>query len=312
MPCYHPITGYRSKHLTANGKRSIVFSVEMGFVDMPVTVPCGQCIGCRLERSRQWALRCVHEASLHDSNCFITLTYSDDHLPDNLSVNVKHFQDFMKRFRKKISPIKIRFFHCGEYGEANHKNNYIARPHYHAAIFGFDFEDRRYWKNSPTGVPVYISDLLSSLWTLGYSAVGDLNFESAAYVARYIVKKVNGDMADEHYSRVNRETGEVHKVAPEYITMSRRPGIAAEWFDKYKTDAYPSDFITERGIKMRPPKFYDSLLEVEDNDLYEKIKKQRVRNAKKHKEDNTTERLIVREKCHKARFNLLMRDKGDF
>ena len=116
MACYTPLKGYRSTELTKNGKRKIVFNRNHGFADLPVTVPCGQCIGCRLERSRQWAIRCTHEASLWEKNCFITLTYNDENLPKDGSLDVTHFQKFMKRLRKKHGA-GIRFYHCGEYGD---------------------------------------------------------------------------------------------------------------------------------------------------------------------------------------------------
>ena len=131
MPCFCPLEGWRSKDRSSTGKRKIVFNPRDALRDMPVTVPCGQCIGCRLERSRQWAVRCIHEASLHEDNCFITLTYDDAHLPTDLSLNVSHFQKFMKRLRKRFGE-GIRFFHCGEYGEN------FGRPHYHACLFTSD------------------------------------------------------------------------------------------------------------------------------------------------------------------------------
>jgi len=82
MPCYYPIKGYKSKKREPSGKRKIVFYAHQGLVDMPVTIPCGRCVGCRLERSRQWAMRCMHEASLHEENIFITLTYNPENLPE--------------------------------------------------------------------------------------------------------------------------------------------------------------------------------------------------------------------------------------
>ena len=137
MTCYAPLHGYYSQERNPKtGKRSVVFSRNSGYDDRRVSVPCGQCIGCRLERSRQWAVRCVHESSLHRFSSFITLTYNDEHLPSDRSLNVEHFQRFMKRLRKHLEPLKIRFFHCGEYGDK------FRRPHYHAIVFGYDFPDR--------------------------------------------------------------------------------------------------------------------------------------------------------------------------
>lgn len=291
------MTGYRSRIVSKNGKRPITFSAASGYLDRPVTIACGQCIGCRLERSRQWAVRCIHEAQLWPSNCFITLTYDDEHLPADHSLQVKDFQLFMKRLRKSLAPKKLRFFHCGEYGEPTENNNYIARPHYHAAIFNHDFADKTYWKKSPSGTDVFVSDYLADHWPQGWSAVGELNFESAAYIARYIVDKVNGDDADKHYNG----------RAPEYVTMSRRPGIASEWYKKYKGDVFPSDNIHVRGKEMRPPKFYMTMLEKEDSIQHENIKKQRIKRTLLFKKDNTLERLYVKEIVKKASISLLKR-----
>ena len=102
MACFHPLRAYYSKQINDSGKRSLVFNLRQAYDDTSVTISCGSCIGCRLERSRQWAVRCMHEAQLYRDNCFITLTYSDLHLPEDGSLHVKHFQDFMKRFRKKF------------------------------------------------------------------------------------------------------------------------------------------------------------------------------------------------------------------
>lgn len=300
MPCYHPLKGYRSRKTTENGKRKIVFTPTEGYVDLPVSVPCGQCIGCRLERSRQWAIRCVHEASLHDENCFITLTYNDKYLPEDKGLNKKHFQDFMKRFRKRYPGRRIRYFHCGEYGEKN------RRPHYHACIFGFDFWDKELWSERE-GVKLYISQSLQTLWPFGFSTIGSVTFESAAYVARYIMKKVTGDQAEEHYKTINESTGEITSVIPEYTTMSRRPGIAGDWFEQYKTDVYPSDFVVIRGKKMKPPKFYDNRYEVEDPNAFEKLKMKRKKLANKRADDNTPERLAVKEKCKLSQIKSLKR-----
>jgi hypothetical protein len=126
-------------------------------------------------------------------------------------------------------------------------------PHYHACLFSLDFADREFFKRTPSGSSLYISKTLQSLWPLGFSTVGDVTFESSAYVARYIMKKVNGDAADQHYSRFHSLTGELHQLKPEYVTMSRRPGLAKGWYDKFKGDVYPSDFLVHNGVKFKPP-----------------------------------------------------------
>jgi len=179
MPCRDPLKGYRSRERNPSGKRSIVFSAREGFHDQPVNLPCGQCIFCRLERSRQWAIRCIHEAKLHEENCFITLTYSDQHLPSHGGLVLSHFQDFMKRLRFKFSHIPIRFFHCGEYGERS------SRPHYHALIFGLDFVDKYHYR-TVNDQKYYRSPTLERLWDKGNSMIGDLTFESALNLSNQI------------------------------------------------------------------------------------------------------------------------------
>ncbi len=259
MVCFHPLTAYRS----SGGK--IVFSPKDGYVDLPVDLACGQCQGCRLERSRQWALRCVHEAQMHKKNSFITLTYSPEHVPKDGSLRLEDWQKFAKRLRRKAGP--FRFFHCGEYGEVN------LRPHYHACIFGLDFiADRGLWKDDGK-FPLFRSPLLDKAWGLGFATVGALTFKSAAYVARYVMKKANGDLARVKYARVD-ENGEEYFVRPEYVTMSRRPGIGSKWFEKFKSDVYPSDEVVHEGKRYRPPRFYDSQLADEELDVY-KVKRRR-------------------------------------
>lgn len=305
MPCYHPIKGYRSKTKNDSGKRPLVFNRTHGYYDRPVTVACGQCIGCRLERSRQWAIRCLHEAQLYDRNCFITLTYDNEHLPENNSLVLEDFQKFMKRLRKHAAPQKIRFFHCGEYGEKH------QRPHYHACIFNYDFDDKQHY-STRNHCRLYVSDTLRSLWSFGFSTIGDVTFESAAYVARYITKKVTGKAAVDHYNDIDYETGEVlSERLPEYVTMSRRPGLGKGWLEKYKTDVYPDDFIVIRGRKVRVPRFYDTNYELDEPENFNNIKQRRLQNAKKYENDNNYKRLEVKEQCKKERIKLLSRSLED-
>lgn len=283
----------------STGNRAIVFKKEDGLLDRPISVPCGRCIGCRLERSRQWAMRCLHEASLYERNCFITLTYNDQHLPYDRSLNVHHFQKFMKRLRKKYGD-GIRFFHCGEYGELE------QRPHYHACIFNHDFPDRQLW-TVRNDVPLYTSAELEELWPYGFSTIGDVTFESAAYVARYVVKKVVGDKAEDHYRYTCEITGQVFDRCPDYTTMSRRPGIGKGWIDKFLTDVYPSDTVIINGRECRPPRFYDKVFELLHSSHSQANKARRIRDSKKHACDQADGRLIVREEVAERRLEKLPR-----
>lgn len=303
MPCFHPVHGWYTAKKTALGKRAFTTNKKESLSDRPLTIPCGRCSGCRLEKSRQWAVRCTHESSLHDCNSFITLTYDSANIPPYGSLVLSDFQKFLKRLRKALGKNgkKIRFFHCGEYGDRE------GRPHYHAIIFGYDFPDRTHWRTTDRGDKLYRSKLLESLWTAGASEIGSVTFESAAYVARYNMKKVNGPMADTHYSRVDLATGEIVKIQPEYCTMSRRPGIGDGWFKKFHTDAYPSDTLTLNGKKMRPPRFYDNRFEILDADRMDKIKAKRSREGKKTVDNNTPERLAVREEVLETKLKKLKR-----
>lgn len=300
MPCYRPLIGYRSFRTNPNGKRNIVFNKNEGFSDLEIKLPCGQCIGCKLERSRQWAIRCMHESTLHKHNSFITLTYNNDHLPKNQNLNKKHFQDFMKRLRKTYGA-GIRFFHCGEYGDKK------GRPHYHACIFGLEFKDKKIWKIHK-GQKYYTSESLEKLWPFGFSTIGDVTFQSAAYVARYITKKITGKNAFLHYNKIDLETGEIlREIQPEYTTMSRRPGIGKDWLTKYTNDVYNHDFIIINGKKIKPPKYYDRQYEILNPEKFSKIKRQRVKQGKNNLQNSTTGRLITREIIHNKKGTQLIR-----
>ncbi len=309
MPCYRPIDAYRSKKRGSTGKQQITFRIDEA-VGFKISLPCGQCIGCRLEKSRQWAMRCVHEASLYDDNCFLTLTYNDENLPVDGSLNKEHWKGFMKRLRARFPEHKIRYYHCGEYGER------YMRPHYHACIFNFDFIDKVFFKTT-NGQKLYTSATLEQVWPWGFSTIGSVTFESAAYVARYIMKKVTGEKADEHYKRVNPETGEIVDLVPEYTTMSRGGnvkgeanlgGIGSGWFSRFSGDVFPDDCVVIRGKEMKPPKFYDELYEIDDPIAYATMKADRVREARKQKEDNTWQRLQVKETVKKAQIAMLKRE----
>lgn len=291
MACFHPLTAWQL------GDGQVIF-VERGDVRRKLSLPCGQCVGCRLERSRQWAVRCMHEASLHESNSFVTLTYDDDHL-SSYSLVYKDFQLFMERMRR-VRP-GVRFYMCGEYGEQ------FERPHFHAILFNCFFPDREYFQELPSGSKLYISKELGRLWPFGFSSVGDVTFESAAYIARYCMKKVTGRNAERHYEFVDVGSGEISQRVPEFNRMSLKPGIGREWFIKYRAEVFGRDGGFDRvvmnGIEMKPPKYYDKLLEVSDGFASDYVKHMREVDAGAFGDDRTPERLAVRELVTKARLS---------
>ena len=237
---------------------------------------------------------------MHDENAFITLTYDQEHTPWDKSLNKKHFQDFMKRFRSRISE-KIRYFHIGEYGSEGPGHH----PHYHAIIFGYDFKDKTLW-STRDGHRLYTSEFLESLWPFGFSTTGAVSWESAAYCARYTLKKITGEEAHEHYWTM-LDTDLAIELEPEYATMSLKPAIGNTWFSTYREDCFPSDYITHQGRKLRIPKYYDKLLARHAEADLAAIKENRKRQAQKHAANNTGARLRVRENVAQARLSKLKR-----
>lgn len=286
MPCYFPLHGYRARTVNDSGKRSVVFNVKDGYRDLPVTIACGQCIGCRLDRSAQWATRLTHEAQLHEKKCFLTLTYEDSQVPQGGTLVKRDFQNFMKRLRKNCTS-RIRFFHCGEYGETT------RRPHYHAIIYGLDFsEDRKPRASTAQGHTLYDSEKLTYLWGHGHAWIGNVTPESTAYVARYCLKKINGERAEAHYRTVDPRTGEITQLLPEYITFSKSLGL--KWFKKYTSDVFPRDEVILAGKRRKTPRAYDNQLEKDNPKLLSKIKHRRRARASRNKYDNSPSRLATR------------------
>ncbi|AXL14571.1 replication initiator protein [Microviridae sp.] len=295
MPCYKPLTGWQSEQTNSNGKRPLVFSQPKNGEFKEMKIACRLCIGCRLEYSRQWAMRIHHEQQLHKKNAFITLTYDNEHLPENSSLDKRDWQLFLKKFRKKLYPAKIRFFMAGEYGGQAELGRKFGRPHFHAIIFGWypEKSDCKVVKKTKTGELLYHSEFLSEIWGKGFVSVGSVTFESAAYVARYITKKITGDIKDDHYTDIDFATGESIKIEPEFTLSSRRPGIGGNWLKKYKTDL-EKGYITVRGKKMNAAKFYDRKFEEIDPYGMDEIKQKRELLALDNQE--TEERLAVKER----------------
>lgn len=377
MTCYHPLRAFvLTAKRTKNGKKVIVFNEEMikgqGFEI--IDLPCGQCIGCRIRQSQEWALRCVHEASMYERNCFITLTFNNEALDERMSLRSgvrcekctllrseheiaeddhdfvpgkNDFQLFMKRLRRRFPESRIRYFHCAEYGcvckkcglvekkcKARGLHKFvkgIGRPHHHACLFNFEFEDAKYW-DKRKGSLLYRSQALEECWSvpilkgesydksitferqgkwyrkLGFCTIGECNFKSARYIARYVTKKITGDRAPEHYRRVDRKTGEVQNCVPEFITMSNRPGIGADWFNAFGIgDCYPKDFITQEGRKFPIPRYYDRLLEEVDDGLAERVRRKRLLTSIEKADNDVSRRRRAGEKIAMQRFKVTER-----
>nr|CAI9750867.1 replication initiation protein [Microvirus sp.] len=306
MPCYHPlkafvigvkdgkrqlkVVSYDVDHLERSGDGYTGVSTpsynRLGDKTEWLQIPCGQCVGCRLERSRQWANRCMLELQYHKSSYFVTLTYDEDHVPvsmygdretgeahPSLTLRKRDFQLFMKRLRKKFGD-GIRFFAAGEYGTET------FRPHYHAIIFGLELDDLEVYNRSAQGFTYYNSPALQACWQNGFAVVAEVSWDTCAYTARYVMKKLTG-AESQFYSDFN--------IEPEFSLMSRRPGIARQYYDDHP-DLYQYDYINisteDGGRKFRPPKYFDRLYDLdcpEDSARLKEIRKNLAIEAQKAK-----------------------------
>lgn len=324
MPCYNPIAGWKGNSINLEtGKRPIVFQRKDAFNELMITIPCGDCEGCMIDISRQWAVRCITEAQTHIHNSFVTLTYRDEDLPMDGSLHKPDLQNFIKnlrqhqtreakRLKKKtganIQPDGIRYFACGEYGPNK------MRPHYHALLFGVDFMDKEYWKEGSDGDSVYISKTLEKLWGKGFCTCGSITGRSAGYVARYVGKKFDGKKDPDVYKReTHDETREpFYYISKEFGLMSKKPGIGKPWFDKYANDCR-KDFLMIEGNKVAIPKYYKTLMEEYDKEVEKKNKRERKRKRKELEKrgEFTERRLNEKRKVKNAQIKLLKRGAED-
>lgn len=288
MGCNSPLRGYQA----ADGGFTFDYKKSDGGEHMEV--PCRQCIGCRIGRVQEWAIRNTHEVQMHENSCFLTLTYAPEHLPENGTLVKNHLQKFIRAVRKKTG-LKLRYYACGEYGEK------FQRPHYHVLLYGYDFPDK-VRANRIAGNIYYVSEECDRIWGRGGCRIGHATFQSAAYTARYVTKKMYGDKAKNHYERINEETGEVVQLLPEFTTMSLKPGIGAPWFDKYHEDIFPSDEVVIEGRKFRVPEYYLTLLGRQDYSLADHVVDARRNWVRENKDpfgygENTFERMVQKEAC---------------
>lgn len=241
-------------------------------------IPCGQCIGCRLEYSRQWASRIMLEAKNSKNNWFVTLTYDDMNVPSKtvldqetgelneyLNLQKEDLQKFMKKLRRHYEYhyglTNIRYYAAGEYGSLT------MRPHYHACIFNMpiDGEKLKFYKNNENGDALFTCEEIEEIWGKGFVTIGELTYESAGYTARYITKKQFGKGTDEYYKGRERE----------FSIMSRKPGIGRMYFEKNKEKIYRNDEIPMRGRMIKPPRYFDGIMKEEDPEKMQTIKNRR-------------------------------------
>lgn len=263
MACRHPMVAHRTFGRTKNGRvpmkficKASSFSGRWG-PDL-MMLPCRQCIGCRLEQSRQAAIRLVHELKFWPYSGFLTLTYDDGHLPAFASLDAARWTKFARDLRDRFSYRdlgKLKFFAVGEYGDES------LRPHYHAIVFAEAPLLVDQVEPSRTGCPQFESPHVSAVWPDGRHRISEVTFESAAYCARYVLKKINGGGAFAHYGRRARE----------FVRWPK--GLGKGHFERWWRDIYPSDQVCLPGRgSFLPPPYYDRLLEKLDPVFFSEIK----------------------------------------
>jgi len=296
MSCNKPLLAFQSFEKNSVGKRPVTFSPNGN--THPIALPCGQCMGCRLDKARAWAMRLHVEGLSHTQSCFITLTYDEENIPENDSLNPTDFNRFIRRFRKRLRPTRIRYYGVGEYGGK------FDRPHYHAIIFGYDFPDRRIYLDRGS-YTIDNSIILSNLWPHGHATVQNNSLEAAAYVSKYAVKKITGEKAKSWYERVDTDTGEIVNLLPEFARMSRNPGIGSDWLKKYYKDLYPKGYVTNgKGVKIPPPQYFNKLYEKWFPDEMEALRNERKEEVFTKYSEANIERMEARETIQTANYKL--------
>lgn len=301
ISCYHPlkafilsvrndgkknvkITSYNTDHLEINPINNVKIEIKDNKTQFPlyhrvddyVEVPCGHCLGCRLDYSRMWSCRLICELQTQPAGSrsfFVTLTYNDENIPcvdsnfrdspQMFTLRKKHIQDFMKSLRKRFPENRIRFYCAGEYSPK-------FRPHYHMILYNVPLDDLKV-HTVKNGNIYYTSLLLDSIWKKGYTLIGEVTAESCGYVAQYCLKKA--------FSNLNTDYEELG-IEKEFILMSRRPGIGADWLEKHK-DLLSSPVInlstSNGGRQFTIPRYYMDKLAVLDKnkDFVELLKEQK-------------------------------------
>lgn len=255
-------------------------------------------MNCRLTNALEWKIRCVHEAKLYDANCFVTLTYDDDHLPKDKSVSKRHIQLFMKRLRYETGA-KLRYFACGEYGDKTY------RAHYHLLIFGYDFPDRYIWRkpSKKKKYPDYRSNELEKVWTQGNAELSILSPVTAGYATRYVTKKQTPDKTG-LITVMDPETGTFTERQPAFLLSSRRPALGIAWLEKNFDDVYPADFVVIDGKRYPVPPSYDNYLKIFDEEMYEDVKQARYVRYQEYlaKHGSETEKRLLTKHKHSIKY----------
>jgi len=287
MRCFHPVKAW----VPLEGG-ALFFWAKAGTDE--IQIRCGQCIGCRIERSRQMGIRIMHEAQLHERNSFLTLTYKNN----PVTLNKEDITKFIKRLRKKH---EIRYYYCGEYGEKK------GRPHYHMCLFGENFEEDRYKWTMKGGNQLYKSPALNKTWGHGEVVIGDLTQDSAQYTAAYIIDKITGDGKKEYFDMIDNETGEITPRLKEFAHMSLKPGIGMNWLRLYWQDIAQGKVVV-KGKEVSLPKMYKQYLKGTKYEVNIKDEDQKFLEHPEAQKESQPDRLAVKEEIVISKIKARMRN----
>lgn len=318
MACTSPLRGYRNP--TTKQIEFVNRKETLGRFGL-ITVRCGVCMGCRIDRARSWGIRCWHESQLHEDNCFITLTYDHQNIPQHHSLHKPDFQNFIRAMRKKLRPkgVNIRYFAGGEYGTQDRRC--LGRPHYHAILFGWRPADGIPVGRGKKGHKRYISKFLTDTWGKGMAEWGEVTYRSANYTAKYCLKKIHGKGRDQTnpetglkpYERIYEFSGEIVQVEPEFLLVSLKPAIGKKWYEKFSDELWATDNVAgPEGQEWPVPEYYTRLLKAENEAKHYQIIAARQKKAKLYystlNEDAKSEhqRILARE----AKINHYENERG--
>ena len=307
MACYHPLKAAWYGELTEKGKKKYILeNPEYEYISPieTIEIPCGKCIGCRIDYSKEWATRCMLEAKNYKYNAFITLTYNEENVRHTEGINIEtgetvdrltlHPEDitkFMKDLRRywkyHYNEDNIKFYLCGEYGETT------GRPHYHIIAFNLHIRDLEPFFINKNKDQIYLSETINKIWKMGQTSIGEVTWQSCSYTARYVMKKLKGKDSKEIY--------ELLGIIPEFVRMSRNPGIGRSYFEKNKAEIYQTDelFIEDgkgKVLTLKPVKYFDRLFDLDSPEAMQAIKLQRKKNA------------IISEKNRETKTNLTKKE----
>lgn len=304
----HPVVGdYRLSTIDYTRLYKLYKGTDL-WSPQPMALRCRKCIGCGFSRASQLAVRAYHESRMSEDigNAFVTCTFSDEGIAEiapDWSLDKSHHQNFLKAVRYYFPDNRFRYVVAGEYGS----KEFTFRPHYHYLLMGINIHDKKFLCRE-RGSDLYTSDLMQKAWPYGRVRIGQVNINTAAYVARYCMKKMLCSNDKEYYTRIDLETGEVIDLLPEYSHWSTKPGLGKPWFDKFGlTDVYPQDKVRIGTSVYGVPQYYDKLLERIDVDMLEAVKAKRQEYRNDTLKDSIYSRLLVREELQYKKYDSLIR-----